>query len=94
MELLIEVLESARDEAKIIETGGSSPWRIEQINGIVFPEMNQIMDYARKGIVFFKYGKKQRMLESTYLLTDSIFQLNTTPLGRKILKLQSFYNSL
>ena len=46
------------------------------------------------GRVFFKYGKKQRMLESTYIITDSIKNLKETILGKEIIKLQELYNKI
>lgn len=36
----------------------------------------------------------QRMLESTYLITDSMKNLKNTNLGKEILKLQNIYNNI
>ena len=57
---------------------------------------SKIEKYCDKylGKVFFKYGKKQRMLESTYIITDSTRNLNNTNLGKEIIKLQEIYNRL
>lgn len=41
-----------------------------------------------------EYGKNQRVLESSYLITDSLNDLSHTDLGESILNLQAFYNSL
>ena len=56
--------------------------------------MEKLYAYFANGKVFFKYGKKQRMLESTYIITDSINSLMSTVLGKEIIKLQDMYNKL
>ena len=55
--------------------------------------MNELKLHADRGDVYYKYGKKQRMLESTYLITDSLNALDSTSLGRKIILLQDMYNA-
>ena len=60
--------------------------------------LNEILAYAEMESTkinsgFFKYGKKQRMLESTHIITDSLSALDKTPLGSKILELQKLFNS-
>ena len=92
--LLSEIIECAEIESEKINTGQPSQWERNQLEGIVRPEISELLSFALKGIVFFKYGKKQRMLESTYLITDSFLALDKTPLGRKLLELQKHYNSL
>lgn len=91
---LNETIECAMNEYYKIDDGNFSRWDKELLNKVVFPEMNELLAYALKGKGFFKYGKKQRLLESTYLITDSINGLNDTPLGEKIIELQKIYNSL
>ena len=56
--------------------------------------MEELYTHFKNGEVFFKYGKKQRMLESTYIMTDSIRNLSNTSLGKEIIKLQEKYNKL
>lgn len=72
----------------------NSIWDKEQLISIVKPEMEELYNYFVNGKLFFKYGKKQRMLESTYIITDSIKNLNNTSLGKEIIKLQEKYNKL
>lgn len=71
-----------------------SIWDKEQLISIVKPEIKELYTHFANGRVFFKYGKKQRMLESTYLMTDSIINLKNTSLGKEIIKLQEKYNKL
>ena len=92
--LLTDVIGFAKTEEAQIKQGKASKWSISQLHDIILPEMCELLTYANKGKVYFKYGKKQRMLLSTYLLTDSLENLNKTELGSKISKLQQFYNSL
>ena len=90
------LLNSILDEAVNEETraqNGSSRWKEGELKNIVIPEMNELKLHADRGDVFFKYGKKQRMLESTYLIIDSLNALDRTSLGRKIILLQDIYNS-
>lgn len=72
----------------------NSIWDKEQLISIVKPEIKELYNYFVNGKLFFKYGKKQRMLESTYIITDSIKNLNNTSLGKEIIKLQEKYNKL
>ena len=72
----------------------NSLWDKEQVLKVIKPEIEELYDKFRSGIKFFKYGKKQRMLESTYLITDSIKNLENTNLGKEILKLQKIYNNI
>lgn len=52
------------------------------------------LSYANKGKIYFKYGKKQRLLESSYLITDSLNDLSHTALGECVLRLQNLYDTL
>lgn len=72
----------------------NSIWDKEQLVHVVKPEMEKLYAYFTDGKVLFKYGKKQRMLESTYIITDSINCLMNTVLGKEIIKLQDMYNKL
>ena len=87
---LKRVLNSIEEEIK----SEISIWDKEQLISVVKPEMEELYTHFKNGRVFFKYGKKQRMLESTYIITDSIRNLNNTSLGKEIIKLQEMYNKL
>ena len=86
--LLKEVLNRAYEEEK----NEKSLWSLEQIHSVI-EEMTQLLSYAEQGKIFFKYGKKQRMLNSTYILTDT-YNLDSTLLGKKISALQAQYDKL
>ena len=90
LEQLKRVLNCIEDEIKSV----NSNWNKNQLISIVKPEMEELYNHFVNGRVFFKYGKKQRMLESTYIITDSIKNLKETILGKEIIKLQELYNRL
>jgi hypothetical protein len=90
IEQLKRVLISIEEEIK----SENSIWNKEQLISIIKPEFEELYTHFKNGRVFFKYGKKQRMLESTYIMTDSIKNLNNTSLGKEIIKLQEKYNKL
>ena len=90
IEQLKRVLNSIEEEIK----SENSIWDKEQLISIVKPEMEELYTHFVNGKVFFKYGKKQRMLESTYIITDSIKNLKETILGKEIIKLQELYNKI
>lgn len=92
--LLIDVLNCAEEEKNAILNGSLSLWNLEQIQRIIIPEISELLVYAKKGEIYSKYGKRQRLLESSYLITDSINDLSHTSLGECILKLQKIYNNL
>ncbi|MBR0278091.1 MAG: hypothetical protein IJQ50_06500 [Clostridia bacterium] len=92
--MLIDVLECANVECNRILDGSASLWELSQIQKIIIPEISELLLYARDGKVYFKYGKKQRLLESTFFLTDSLKPLSRTNLGQGILMLQKIYNQL
>lgn len=71
-----------------------SLWDKDQLIKVIKPEMEELYDYFKSGKNFFKYGKNQRMLESTYLITDSLKNLKNTNLGKEILKLQNIYDKI
>ena len=72
----------------------NSIWNKEQLIFVVKPEMEELYTHFKNGRVFFKHGKKQRMLESTHIMTDSTRNLYNTSLGKEIIKLQEKYNRL
>lgn len=90
--LLISVIECAEKEKEKICNHVDSEWNYDQIEKVVMPEMNELLSYANQGKLFFKYGKKQQLLESTYIITDSIKNLANTILGEKVIELQEVYN--
>lgn len=90
--LLIDVLDCAEKEKNAILDGKESLWNLEQIQKVIIPEISELLSYANK--IYFKYGKKQRLLESSYLITDSLNDLSHTALGECILKLQNLYDTL
>ena len=92
--LLKEIIDDIELEKERLSNGEMSRWNYGQLQNIVSPEMNELLSYAIKGKVYFKYGKKQRLLESTYLLTDSLEHISETSLGEKISKLQQLFNSI
>ena len=63
VEQLIRVLNSVEAEMK----SENSIWDKEQLSSVVKPEMEELYTHFKNGRVFFKYGKKQRLLESTTL---------------------------
>ena len=72
VEQLKIVLNTIEEEIK----NENSIWDKEQLISVIKPEMEELYAHFKNGRVFFKYGKKQRMLESTYIMTDSIRNLN------------------
>ena len=89
--LLIEVLNLAKKEEDKILNNKESHWNLEQIQNVVIPEISELLTHAKNGKIYFKYGKKQRLLESTHLMTDSVDNLFNTPLGESILNVQNIY---
>ena len=73
---------------------GQSEWRISLLKNVVYPEIREINNHASKGEIFFKYGKNQRMLESTYMMLDTFERIGKTKLGRHIFELQHIINSI
>lgn len=91
---LVSAIECAEQERASINEGCDSCWNYEQIHNVILPELTEMLSYAKKGETIFKYGKKQRMLESMYIITDSMLDLNHTDLGKKLSEVQKTYNSL
>lgn len=92
--MLADILDCAEKEKNVILDGQESLWTFEQIQKVIVPEISELLSYANKGEIYFKYGKKQRLLESSYLITDSLNDLSHTDLGECVLKLQNLYNTL
>lgn len=92
--LLKEALCLATHELKLIHADKLSVWSAEQLSIVIIPEMSELLQYALKGKILHKYGKEQFLLESTYLMTDSLEQLSNSVLGKKLLEIQNLYNSL
>ena len=92
--LLVDILECAEKEKNAILDGKLSMWNLEQIQKVIIPEISELLSYANKGKIYFKYGKKHRLLESSYLITDSLNDLSHTALGECVLRLQNLYNTL
>ena len=93
--LLESILTLAQHEVAILGNGGSSRWNMNQLNHVVIPEMKELIQHMGQGELFLKYGnvRSQRLLESVYLITDSLEMLGSTPLGFQIEKLQTkIYN--
>ena len=90
VEQLKRVLNSIEEEIK----SENSIWDKEQLISVVKPEIEELYTHFKNGRVFFKYGKKQRLLESTYIMTDAIKNLSNISLGKEIIKLQEKYNKL
>ena len=63
IDALVSAVECAEQEEASICKGCDSIWNYEQIHNVVLPELTELLSYAKEGKVFFKYGKKQRMLE-------------------------------
>ena len=93
-EIIDIIIGLAHHEAAVIRNGGESCWELALLDKCVIPEMAELQQYALCGELFLKYGKQQRMLESTYMMTDSINMLNQSPLGIQIGRLQRKIDSL
>ena len=91
---LIAVLDCAEKEKTAILNGNASLWNLEQIQKTIVPEISELLSYAIEGEIYFKHGKKQRLLESSYLMSGSLNGLTHTALGECILKSQKLYDTL
>ena len=86
--ILDNIIGLAHHEVTIIRSGGKSCWNVDQLEKGVIPEMVELQQYALRGELFLKYGKQQRLLQSTYMMTDSLSALHNTLLGIQISILQ------
>lgn len=87
IQLLEEILKEIDDECEKEKNGVHSPWGLSQLEHIVRPEMEELLFYAKKGLIFYMYGEKQKTLSSVYYMTDSLENLGSTSLGQKIYRL-------
>ncbi len=92
--ILSSVIEYAEIEKAWILEGKDSLWSLSLIQNVIIPETSELLDHAKKGEVFFKHGKKHRLLESTYYMTDEVKNLYNTRLGSQIALLQHYYDRL
>ena len=58
--LLVDVLDCAEKEKNAILDGKESLWNLEQIQKVIVPEISELLSYANKGEIYFKYGKLKR----------------------------------
>jgi len=82
-----EILSVADEEKE----NGNSLWNNSQIM-VVCDEFSIIKKHISEGYLNFEFGKTSRMLQSTYLLTDSLQNLNSTKLGKLISDFQMEYD--
>lgn len=60
--VLNEILVYAEMESTKINSGYFSEWDQKQIENVVCPEINELLSFALKGKVLFKYGKNNECL--------------------------------
>lgn len=60
--ILNEILVYAEMESTKINPGYFSKWNQKQLENVVCPEINELLSFALKGKVFFKYGKNNECL--------------------------------
>jgi len=87
-EILDDIIGLAHYEVNIISNGGTSCWNVDLLEKCVIPEMVELQKHVLRGELYLKFGKQQRLLESAYILTDSLNTLTNTPLGIQISILQ------
>ena len=80
-------------EKKMVHHQTMSKFDLEQLN-YIRKEIQELNQYAQKGTVYFKYGKRQRTLDSSYIVTDSLSNFTSTQLGKQLNKLQDLYSRL
>lgn len=91
---MVEQLKKILNIIEIEINNKNSVWNKKLLIRVIKPEIQELYNYLKKGKIFFKFGKSQRMLESTYIITDSIEKLGNTVLGKELLKFQEMYNKL
>lgn len=94
VDVLKKIIMLTQAEISKVDNGEESPWTTTQLQHTVLPEISELLAHALEGRVFYKYGKSQKMLESSYMLTDSLKPLVQTELGKEISELQQLYNKL
>ncbi len=91
---LENVMRYLRKEQDKINNGYESIWTVDMLAS-VHSEINELLNYAHRGEIFFKFGKKQRRLQATYFLLDAYNDsLSQTDLGQSISELQKLYYHL
>ena len=95
LEKFIYSLEDVLIETENELENSNSPWKHDILEDIVKVEIVELLEYARNGKVFFRYGKRQRRLHSTGIKLEWIHEhLDATPLGLKISALQDIYDKI
>ena len=87
-DLLESIIDLAHHEIVIINSGGTSDWWFNHLEGVILPEAKELLQYILNGQLLLKYGRDQRRLVSTYAITEWIKPVAYTPLGRLICRLQ------
>ena len=64
-------------------------WDADQLKSVVLPEIKMLLKSHTDKKVFYDYLSENQMLESTYLIIDSLDGLNKSTLGKTILRLQN-----
>ncbi len=64
-------------------------WDANQLKSIVLPEIKMLLKSHDDKKKFYEYLSENEMLESTYLIIDSLDGLNKSTLGKTILCLQN-----
>ena len=67
---LVDILDCAEKEKNAILDGKESLWNLEQVQKVIVPEIRELLSYANKGKIYFKYRKKQRLLDCMRELHD------------------------
>lgn len=93
IDIFIKCIESLLAEVEKEKNNENSLWTNMQLK-IVASEAIELLEHAKRGEVIFKYGRRHRMLESTYLMTDAFEKLDSTGIGHIIMALQQIYNKL
>lgn len=88
--LLSEIILLVEHENHIVSSHRKSVWTKDELD-VVESEIRLLLNYINIGKVHYRFGRKQKMLESTYLITDSLKPLSRTTLGKKILLLQKLF---
>ena len=78
-------------EYRRCDAGEASAWEPDLLKTVA-QELQELIDHAERGIVYFPYGKTQRMLQSTHIMTDSLLPLADTAPGKALLRVQELYN--
>ena len=86
IEQLEKILKILEEENK----NRNSIWDKEQLLAVK-KEMEDLYFHFKNGERYFKYGRRQRLLESSYIMTDSMEKLSCTALGKEIHNLQEMY---